>query len=204
MAGIAKLLGGTIRDEDISPGAAIARTKMAQRELAVIAVPLTTLRTWDAFATNLPASAGTDDLGLVTGTIATNPLTVQAGDSKATTVARYAGFQLALPLDYEAGQSLTVRIWAGMKTTVSDTTCTVDLETYLQNKDLTVTADLCATAAQSINSLTFNSYDFTITATTIDPGDVLYCRVKIACTDAATGTAVIPTITQIEALVDIR
>lgn len=193
------------RDDDIAAGAGIARAKMAQRELDTHAIPLTQLRKWDAQEQLLPAAATGTYLGLVTGTIGSDPVTVQAGDLKAAgATTRRAAAQIILPNDYEAGQSVTIRIWAGMKTHVADTTCTVDVECYKQNKDLTVGSDLCATVAQTINSLVFGSVDFTITPTTLSPGDALDVRFSIACNDAASGSAVIPTIAQIELLADLR
>jgi hypothetical protein len=61
-----------------------------------------------------------------------------------------------------------------------------------------------STAAMSINSLTFAERAFELTASGLAAGDVLDIRVSIACTDAATATAVIPSIAQIRLSLDIK
>jgi hypothetical protein len=163
------------------------------------------LRTWDAFATNLPGTAASDDLAVVNGTWGTNPLLVQAGDLKAAgATTRYARFEVCLPECYDAAETVTINLWGGMKTTVADTTCTVDLEVYKRDKISGISSDLCTTSATTINSLTFAEKTFTVTASSLSAGDVLDVRMAIACNDAATGTAVIPTIAAIDLVCDIK
>lgn len=173
-------------------------------EDGIYPVPLTWFRTWDAMATNLPAAGANDDLGLVTGTLASTAPTLQSGDSKATTTTRYARFQIPLPQEYTAGGSVLIRIKCGMTTTVSDTTATVDVQAYRVVRDGTVGSDLCATAATTINSLTHADREFTITPTTLSPGELLDVRVAIAIVDGATATAVIGTIDAVELVCDVR
>lgn len=159
---------------------------------------------WDSGAKL--TTAANDDLGLVMGTFGTNVATIQAGDVKATNSTRYAICRVALPDYYDDGQTVTVRLLAGMQTTVADTTCTIDVVAYEVDDDGTPTADgdLCATAAQSINSLTAANKDFLLTATNLAAGDELEIRVAIAYNDSATGTAVTPTIYKAALLFDAR
>ena len=182
----------------------IARSSLAQDTLSPFAVPMTNLRTWDAIATNLPGTAANDDLGLDGGTWATDSPCITTGDVKATSSTRYARFQVALPAEYDAGQTVVMRFHAGMKTTVADTSCTLDLVVYKSDQEAGIGADICATAAQDINSLTDADFDFTITPTGLTAGDVLDCRIAVAYVDAATGTAVIAQIGAIELLCDIK
>jgi hypothetical protein len=56
----------------------------------------------------------------------------------------------------------------------------------------------------TINSLVLAAKSFTITPSGLVAGDTLDVRIAIACTDAATGTAVTPTIAAIDLLCDIR
>lgn len=182
----------------------VPRSTLAQDPNAVFAVPLVSLRVWDAIATNLPGTAANDDLGLDGGTWASNSPCISTGDVKATSSTRYARFQFALPAEYDAGMTITLRVHAGMKTTVADTSCTVDVVAYKSDREAGIGADLCATAAQSINLLADADKDFTITPTGLEAGDVLDVRIAVAYVDAATGTAVIAEIGAIEFLLDIK
>lgn len=181
---------------------ALSRSSLALEGAAAHAVPLVgPLRVWDAVATVLPATAANDDLGLITNTWGTSAPTVEGGDSKAATTTRYARFQFAVPVEYAAGEAITLRVNAGMKTTVSDTTATLDAEVYRAAAPGT---DVCATAAQSINSLTAADKDFTVTPTDVVPGDVLDVRLAVAVVDGATATAVIGQINRITFLMGTR
>jgi len=180
-------------------------TILKQDANAIFPIPMTSLRVWDAFATNLPATAATDDLSLVGGTFGTAPPTISAGDCKALgATTRYARLLTQLPECYESGQTVTIAISAGMKTTVASASCTVDVECYKIDKITGIGVDLCATAAITINSLVFGSKEFIITPSSLAAGDVFDIRIAIACNDAATGTAVTPTIASIDLLADIK
>lgn len=196
---------GEITNKALAANADIDPSKMAQRVLQEYPVPLTSMRVHDNFASLLPSAAAADDLGLTTGTLGTDALQVDAGDLKAAgATTRYAGLELPVPPNYENGQTIQLRIVAGMETTVADTSCTVDVQCYLPDGSGGVGADLCSTSAQSINSLTEDSFDFTLSGGSINPGDLLQVRVAIACNDAATGTAVTPVIYDVRLMCDTR
>jgi len=193
----------TIGEDGIS--AQTRDTILKQDPNSVFPIPMTSLRVWDAFHTVLPGTAATDDLALVGGTFGTAPPVVSAGDLKAAgATTRYARFQMQLPECYDAGETVTLRLSAGMKTTIADTSCTVDVQCYKLDKISGIGSDLCTTSATTINSLTFADKDFTITTTGLEPGDVFDVRIAIACTDGATATAVTPTIAAIDLLCDIK
>lgn len=188
----------------LTTGAEILTAQIKQRPYATTAVPLTSCRTWDAMATNLPAAAALDDMGLVTGTPGTDAPMLSAGDVKATSSTRKAAFELEVPANYEDGQSFEIRLRAAVETTVADTSCTVDLQVYEPDGTGAVGGDICATSAQSINSVTPANYDFAITASGLAAGDKLICVLSIAYVDAATATAVTPVVYSILRRCDTR
>ena len=187
---------------DIHP--VLARDRLEQNSGQIYVQKLTDLRVVDALHTNLPGTAAGDDLELTGGTFGTNSPTVQTGDVASSNTTRYARMLMELPPEYVAGETVTIRCFAGMKTTISDTTATIDIECYESDKEEGIGSDLCVTSAISINSLTFANADFTITATALSPGDVLDVRVTIAVNDGATGTAVIGVLGSLELLLDIK
>jgi len=210
MANAVAFPGDVVIPGDLRVAGTISPTRdrdeiLSQQVLAPFVIPWTDWRVWDAFATNLPATPATDDLGLVGGTFGTDPPSIQTGDlSAAGATSRYARAVIVLPAEYEAGQTVVLRFHAGMLTTISDGTATLDVVAYESDEELGLSADLCATAAQSINSLTFADIDFTITAATLAPGDVLDVRIVIAISDTVATTAVIGCIGAAKLLCDIR
>lgn len=174
------------------------RSFLAQSTLR-FPIAFTDFRVWDAVQTLLPGTSSADDLGLYGGTWGTNPMKIQTSDLKTLgAVTRYARVEVPIPECYVAGQSIAVIIAGYMTTAVADASCTVDVEAYRRDKTGGISADLCATAAQSINSLTPAEKSFTITPTTFTPGDVMEIRIAIACNDAAGASAVIPTISAVD------
>jgi len=193
----------TISETGITPQQRTSILK--QTANAMFPIRLDSLRVWDAYHTNLPGTAANDDLALSGGTFGTSAPVVTAGDCKALgAVTRYARFQVQLPATYESAETVTLSIAAGMATTIADATCTIDVQAYKIDKAGSIGSDLCATAATTINSLVFSEKSFMITSSGLVAGDVLDVRVAIACNDAATATAVTPTIAAITLLADIR
>ena len=194
---------GGISNVDLSANANIEPSKMAQRTFAEYHVPWTAFRVWDAITTNPISAAANDDLGLVTGTWGSAVNKITAGDCKAATVTRRIYLSVPVPPNYDDGETIRLRVRAKMETTLSDTSCTIDAEAYINN-DGTLTSDLVSTAAQSMNSLTAANYDFTLSSGSIDPGDLIEVRLTVACVDAATATAVTPAIYEVALLCDTR
>jgi len=183
----------------------LTRDELYQSDNDVFKINPTDWRVWDAFHTNLPGTAATDDLALIGGTFATASPTIQAGDLKAAgATTRYARCTFQLPSCYVAGQSVTIRAHCGMVTTVADTSCTIDFQLYRSDAEGGIGSDLVSTAATSMNSLTDADKDFAVTATTLGPGDTLDIRMAITCTDAATVTAVTPQVGSVAMLLDVK
>ena len=198
-------ISGTLAIKETGVSAQTRASILKQDALAIFPVRFTGLRVWDAIQTNLPGTAAADDLALIGTTFGSTAPRVTAGDCKALgATSRYARFMVELPECYEAGETVTLSLSAGMVTTVASSSCTVDVECYKIDKITGIGSDLCTTSATTINSLVFAAKAFTITPSGLTAGDVLDVRLTIACNDAATGTAVTPTIAGIDLLCDIK
>lgn len=208
MSAVGQIIGdwsisGQLQAGSILPGL-VRRTDLSQ-DIGTYRIPLISWRVHDALITTLPNAAANDDLGLIQGTFGTNSPTIQAGDLKAAgATTRYARTVFSLPAEYVNGASITIRAHAGMKTTVSDGTATLDVECYKSDDEEGIGSDLCATAAQSINSLTDADKDFTITPTGLVAGDTLDIRIAVAVNDAATVTAVIAVVGAVDVVCGVK
>lgn len=182
-----------------------SRSDLTQEDNARFPIPLDSWRVWDAMATNLPGTSATDDLGFIGGTFGSASPSIQTSDLKAAgSTTRYARVVTKLPHSYVAGQSVTIRAHAGMKTTVADTAATIDFEAYRSNDETGIGSDLVTTAATTINSLTLANKDFILSTGTLLPGDTLDIRMTVLVNDAATGTAVIGLVGGVELLLDVK
>jgi hypothetical protein len=212
MANDVQLPGGIVVAGDLRVTGNITPAKarssiLAESELQAFPIPLTSFRVFDAMNTLLPGAGATDDLGLVGGTFGTATPSLRTEDLKAAGATNNrARVLVQLPWEYITGNSVTLRFKAGMITTVSDGTATLDCEAYkLQDDpDDAIGSDLVSTAATTINSTTFANIDFVVTASSLSAGDILDVRITTAVNDGATGTAVIAGITSAKLLCDVR
>jgi hypothetical protein len=195
--GIAFLRGG------IQP--AITRSSLAQDSLQVFKIPLASFRIWDSYHTNLPGTSAAGDLALIGGTFATDSPSIQTSDLKAAgATTRYARVEIILPIEYVAAETVVLRFHAGMLTTIADVSATLDVECFKSDGEAGIGADINATGATTINSVTLADIDFSITATALSPGDLLDVRIAVAINDAATGTAVLGIIGSAARLCDVK
>lgn len=155
-------------------------------------------RVFDAFQTALPGTAASDDLGLYGGTHGTDVPYIGTGDFKATAITRKARITFRVPAQFVANQgAMKIVAYAGMKTTVAGTSCTLAFSAYKASGSVITGANLVTTPATDINSLSWANKEFAIdptvlgTTDTILPGDDLDILATIAGVDAATATAVI-------------
>jgi len=182
----------------------VARSNLVQDDLKPYSIDLTRLRVHDALQTNLPAMAANDDMAIITGTPGTDAPTLQGVDFGGTSTDEKAAFIFPLPAEYVSGETITVRVRAAMLTTVSDGTALVDVECWKQDGDGAVGSDICATAAQSINSLTPANKDFTITPTGLVAGDLLVIRLAFSGSDTGNLGVMIPEISKVSVLLDVK
>jgi hypothetical protein len=180
---------------------AVARASLTQDDLAPYALPITEARRWDVPTAVLPAGATSDDLGMVDNTFLTAAPTIESGSCKNTTLTQYCRFMFAVPPEYVSGETIKVRINAGMKTTVANTSSTIDVECVRQAAP---SVDVCATAAQSINSLVAANKDFTITPTDVVPGDILDIRLTSLAVDGQNSVESYSQINKVTLLLDVK
>jgi hypothetical protein len=181
------------------------RAGLATDNQQLHAIPWEAWKIWNNFVAPLTATANTDDLALVGGTLGTNAPSIQAGDLKAAgATTRYARCSVMIPYNFVTGGTVQIRAHAGMKTTAADTTCVLDFELYRSDQEDGVGSDLVTTSAVDINNTTEIDADFTVDATTLLPGDIVDIRMAITCTDGATGTNVIPFVGLTALLLDVK
>ena len=180
-------------------------SEVVQTDNVVYPIQWTDWRVWDAYNTVLPGTSASDDLGLYGGAFGSAQPLIRTYDVKAAGAQTLrARAMVPLPDRYVAGQTVTIRLAAGMVTTVADTTCTLLVEAYRIGKDNSIGSQICPTGALTMNTLGMSTKSFTITASTLSAGDVLDVRMSIAVNDAATATAVIAAISGADLLCDIQ
>ncbi len=195
---------GLLTAQELNLTSGLVRQYLAQEDAAEFPVDLGAAKIWDS-GQPAPATAASDDLALIAGTFATDNFYIQGRDCKVATITGYTRFEITVPPEYVAGQAFKLRFAAGMITTISDTTATIDCEVYKVGRDTHKSgSDLCTTSALNINSLTFADKDFTITPTNLAPGDKLDVRVTLAVVDGASVTAVKPTIAAFDRVLSIK
>lgn len=185
----------------------VSKTDLQQLALQPFTIPMHLWCVWNNLTNRLPAAAAADDLGLIDNTFGTGSPTIETGDLKAEAgnpTTRYARILWPMPKEYDDRASALLRFHAGMKTTVSDTTATLDVSAYKSDEEGGISSDLVTTAAQSINSLTLADFDFDLTTSDLNAGDLLDIRIAIAINDGATATAVIGQIGAAKLLCDTR
>jgi predicted RecA/RadA family phage recombinase len=181
----------------------VARSSLGQDDLAPYQIPNEAWQLWDSATRGLLGATATsaDDLIFTLGTIGTAASKITGSDFGGTSATQKARYQFTVPVEYVAGQTITLRAAAFTGTTVADTSSTIDFSVY---RLAAPTVDICATAAQSINALTVANKDFTITPTNVVPGDVLDILMTYAGVDAGDLGAIVPTINQVTLLLDVK
>ena len=183
----------------------IPRAVLTQDDLQTYDIPLEQCVSDAEPPVSMVAPAGAV-LGVVRGTPGTDSIRLQCVDQKANGGATSIVCLTTTYLrpEYVDGETVQIALNCGMVTTVADTSAVVDVEAWPDDGDGTVSADICATAAQSINSLTSATKTFNLTAGSLVAGSKIHLRFTITINDAATGTAVIGEIKKASLLCDIK
>lgn len=184
---------------------AIPRTLLAQRVLASLVIPHTAWHVWDALHTNLPGTPADDDLGLDGGTFATSTPMITTGDLKAAgSTTRKARALVQLPHDYEDGETVYLRLHAGMVTNAADVAATLDVQAFASDREGGLGSELYTGAALDVNYTALADFNYLLTPTGLEAGDWLDIVLSFLVNDAATGTAVIGVIGDSRLLYDAR
>lgn len=169
----------------------------------VFHVPFENWRVHDAINSFLPSTSSGDDLALIGGTFGTNGWYLETADTKGATNTMYARQMIRVPSQWAAAESLTLSFYAGMITSVSDGTATIDAEAYKMDRAGSVSgSDVVSTDALTINSTTLAEKNFSLSIGTLSAGDLLDLRIAIAISDSLTGTVVKGRIGDVRFLVD--
>lgn len=181
-------------------GAPIATLDQALSSDVIHPIDLRTVRVWDsASLALLPQTSASDDLGLYVGAFTSASWIIKTFDVKTLTTSLYGRFSAFVPERFPAANgAFKIRFYAGMITTIAGTSCEIDLVAYKIDRLAGISADLVTTLPITINTLGSAAKDFTLTATSLSPGDELDCRVAISVVDAATATAVVASIGAIQ------
>ena len=168
----------------------VSQTDLPARASTEIPLDVTAWRVWDNLGSLLPATPAADDLGIVS-VFAADGITIETGDLKtAGLTSRYARTQVTLPHDYVPGSAITLRLHAGMVSTIADGTAELDAVAHKSDDEGAVGGDLVTTVIADMNSVTFADKDFALTSTGLVAGDQLDIRVEMKVNDAATVTEV--------------
>lgn len=157
-------------------------------------IKLSDLRVFDAFGTVLPATPGSDDLGLVGGTVGTHCILVKSTTASGTSITQKARFTAYLPAEYVSGGVVKLRVRAKVEV-AANVSNTVDLSAY--ETDGTLSADLVTTSAQALTT-SFADYDFVVTSTSLVAGDELDVLLTFAADDTGATNACIVNIASIK------
>jgi hypothetical protein len=212
----ATLPNSCVSNGQVSSSAAIDRSKLAQDSLQTYPIRPDEWRNATQFYTVLGAPT-TAVLGIYTGGSGTNQnnaIWVGTADINSATTTVTARTVFTLPPEYDAGESVTLRLYAGMGVAngtdtayTADTSCTIDATAFEIDKDSitnTTGTDLVTTAVTDMNSTTIAAKDFTITPTNLAAGDSLDIKITISCSDGQTSNVVIPVIAGAEMLLDVQ
>ena len=167
------------------PAGTIDRSDLIQDDLQVYNVNLIA-ECRKADGTLLPTTPDGTNLGLTAGTFgAASPMLI-GSTSNNNAKSEITRIFLELPPEYQSGQTVTIRIHSRVDV-VRQVSATVDVVCYEADKEAGIGADLCTTAAQSINSATWADKDFTITPTGLVAGDILDIEITGASDDTGAG-----------------
>jgi hypothetical protein len=158
-----------------------SRDGQASNGLGTIRIPLVAGKNSDGSVLTASPASGKFGVSLTAGT--SEALTSETAQSNTKTDVAY--FETVLPPSYVAGQDITLTVNAKVSGTL--TTKTIAAAAYKVADAGTQGSTLIATAAQAMTTSAAD-YAFTITGTTLSPGDRLGLLLTMVLTEAAAAT----------------
>lgn len=128
------------------------------------------------------AGTPTGALGRTQGTYGTAVPTLVGEAASGASTSNVARTSFHLPSNYIAGQNITVVVNSVETVGAATVASTTDIEAYSDDGDGTSTGDLCATAAIDTTIVAENK-TFTITGTSLTPGQLLDIELTLAAND---------------------
>ena len=177
---ITALPDGIVSNANVSLAAGIQRSKLAL-EAKTHHILFTDLRQYDDLGAALPSAALDDHLYLYTP----NPPGVTApivySDIASGTESYYAGCLFSLPPEYASGEDIIVNMRSTVLTNA--TGCTQRAYVYLIDPtDGSLGSDIADVTGLSLamsSAPTFTTTSIPVTATTLEPGDLLFIKFAV-------------------------
>ena len=165
----------------------ITRAMQAQKTSEVFGIPFAWVRnaTGGGALTGAAGAPTAADHGM-TISASTGAALMFGAPSDTETETQTATITVPLPPNYVADASVVVRVYARCDN-ADATTATLDVVLFESDKNGAAGADLVTTAAQSIDTVTWAALDFTVTDTTLAPGDLLVIGIITAVVDPGGG-----------------
>lgn len=154
-------------------------------DLGANGIPMMQMRLLDVFSQDgapTAAAAAAGDFGLTCTPGTALYLIGEVANNNTKT--DKALIEFVVPQSYVAGQDLSVVVNCDLDGAGTSGTKTIDCEAWVQANAGTGTVDICATAAQSF-SATATDYTFTLTGTTVVPGDKLLIQLTMVLQETA-------------------
>lgn len=161
---------------------AIERENLESESVDIV-IPITSWRYADGDSVNATGAAGDPKLDM--GGYGSGTGILEGEDAHGTTKTETVCFDVQLPENYVDASAVTLKVNARYSDSDSGTLSvkTVDAEAYEIAGAGTAGSDICATAAQTIDT-TMTEYSFTITPTNLVAGDLLRIFLRIVLTES--------------------
>ncbi len=179
------------------------RSALGQDDASVYNVPLDQMKTHATLAL-LGASAGTPsgDCGMTPGTYGSASPVIIGESASGNSKSDAFRFLFALPVEYVAGETVTLRVHS-MITGNVNVAQTVDASAYKVDGAAGIGSDLVSTSAIALTT-SFADHDFTITPTTLGPGDILDIQITLAANDTGASNNKLCKVGAVQMLLDVK